>query len=287
MTLLNASNGVFPFASGTLSGAAGALNFNNTTVLRLTLTGDTSGTFSTPTNIPTLEDGQRMFLAVELVQDATGGRTIDLATLFGFADTTTGLPALVDLAPNAVNIVELAVSRVGGVNIYTANFVPGIVAEQIVAGTVSRDFLPVATGTDAGIVTLANGSGAAARGNHTHEVILASPIDVQMSGGGILTNGDYDLVETASAGRIVRLTKMRWQGGTSPTGTVSLKIDNTVVTGTGTAVISTASGDSDATAANTFVARQTLRATLSGITGNPTRLTGYAHYAYNTQPWAG
>lgn len=288
LTLRSASRGVYFDTSSSVSGAVSTLDFANEPILRLTVTGALTGSFTfPPLNIPDLDaDNQSIVLTVVFIQDGTGGHTIDLDTLFLNAgvENIFGLP-LVDEAANGVSVVDLVARREAAAITYSVYFPQSFDAAQIVSGTISSDRLPSATDVAAGVVTLSAGSSAAAAGNHTHPAPLPARITIRMSDGSTLTNGDYDLLDMPSAGTVIRLSGLRLYGTGTPTATVTAKISGSAVTGTGTAVSETLSTDSDATAANTFVARQILQINIAAITGTPTMLTGYMHYTSNTSAW--
>lgn len=290
LKLKNAARGVCYESSATISGAVGSLDFANEVIKRFTVTGDLTGSFAfPPSNTPTLEaDNQSVVLTVVFIQDAIGGHTISLNTLFAnFIDPSPeGLP-LVDVTPNGVTVVDIVARRVGGATTFSVYFAPTFDATQIVSGTMLAARLPTATSVASGIVMLAAGSGAAATGNHTHPVYQVARVTIRMSDGGVIPNGDYELLDMPTSGTVIRLAKLKFIGTSTPTGTVTAKISGTLVTGTGTSVTETESADAAATAANTFVARQLLQLNISAVTGAPTMLTGYIHYTINTEVWAG
>jgi hypothetical protein len=289
LNLINASRGVYFDSSASISGPVGNLDFSGAPIKRFTVTGDLSGSFNMPPiGVPTLgANSQSVVLTVLFIQDATGGHVIDLDTLFS------GIPEAlklgntdVDDGPGAVTVVDLVMRRnEGGVISYTANFAPSFDAAQIETGVFLPDRLPYATGSAAGAVILAAGSSGAARGNHRHLQPFCKTITIVMSGGGAIPNGDYTLEDVPTSGTVLRLTGLRWSGGTSPTGTVTAKIATTLVTGTGTAVNQTPSTDANATAANTFVARQVLSVNVSAVAGSPTMLSGFLHYTLLGDAW--
>lgn len=291
LTLINASRGVYYESASTISGAVGVLDFQGHPIKRFTVTGNLSGAFTMPpAGTPDLAaNGQSVVLTIYFVQDATGGHTVPLDTLFGNipADLRLGL-ADYDDSPGGVTVVDLVKRRDGaGVVTYTANFTPAFDASQIVTGTFSPALLPAATTTDRGGVLIAPGELAAAAGNHRHHQTLAKRITIIMSGGGTIPNGDYGLEDAPVSGTVVRLTGVQLWGGTSPTATVTAKIGTTLVTGTGTAATATASSDANATSSNTFVARQVLSVNVASVAGSPTMLTGYLHYTLLNEPWTG
>lgn len=291
LTLTNASRGVYFDTSGTLSGAVGTLDFQGAPIKRLTVTGDLSGSFTMPPDgTPDLAaNGQSVVLSIYFIQDGVGGHAIPLDTLFANIPESLRLGNTdYDDSPGGVTVVDLVKRRneSGSVS-YTANFSPAFDAGQIVTGIFDPARLPAATTSTYGAVVIANGSLAAAAGNHTHYQTLSKRITIVMSGGGAIPNGDYDLEDAPADGTVVRLTGLAWTGGTTPTGTVTAKIGTTLVTGTGTAVTTTPSVDANATASNTFVARQMLRVTVSAVAGSPTMLSGFMHYTVLNNAWAG
>lgn len=287
LKLGNAARGVVYDTSASISGAVTTLDFAGEPIKRFTVTGALSGSFTfPPLNMPTLDaDNQSIILTVVFFQDGTGGHAILLETLFANADVLLGT-ALVDDTANGVTSVDIVARRAAGVTTYAVYFSESFDAGQIETGTMSGARLPTATSVTPGIVTLAAGSGAAAAGNHTHPVPVPARITIRMSDGSILTNADYDLLDMPTSGTVLRLSGLRFYGTGTPTGTVTAKISGTQVTGTGTSVSETPSTDSNASAANTFVARQILQINIAAITGTPTLLTGYLHYTLNTSAWS-
>jgi hypothetical protein len=278
-------------SSATLSGEVSTLDFAGAPIRRYTVTGDLSGSFTMPPDgVPTLAaDGQSVVLTIYFIQDGTGGRAIPLDTLFANVPPELRLGSTdYDDGPNAVTLVDLVMRRgTGGAITYTANFSPAFDASQIESGVFHTDRLPYATDTTPGAVTLAPGPSGAAVGDHRHHQTFCKLITVLMSGGGAIPNGNYTLEDVPAAGTVVRLTGLRWVGGTSPTGTVTARIDTTLVTGTGTAVNQTPSVDANASAANTFVARQVLSVNVASVAGSPTMLTGFMHYTLLGNAWTG
>lgn len=288
LNLLAASNGVVLDTSSSVSGAQTTLDFQGCVIKRFTVTGDLTGSYTfPPSNIPELAaDGQSVILSIFYFQDATGGHSIPLDTLFVNAEPYVLGEYTVDESPGGVTVVDIVARRASGVTSYTVNLAPTFDAGQITTGILDAAVLPTATDVAPGIVTLAPGSGGAAAGDHTHAINLAGRITVEMSNGGAIPNDDYTLIDVPTAGTVVRLAGLRLFGGTNPVATVSAKISGATVTGTGTNVVSTAeSADSNATAANTFVARQKLQVNVAAVAGSPTLLTGYLHYTLTTQPW--
>lgn len=289
LNLLAASNGVVLDTSSSISGAQTTLDFQGCVIKRFTVTGDLSGSYTfPPSNIPELAaDGQSVILSIFYFQDATGGHSIPLSTLFSNAQPNVLGEFITDESPGGVTVVDIVARRAGGVTTYTVNLAPTFDAGQITSGVLTAAVLPVATDALAGVVTLSPGSGGAAKGDHTHAITLCGRITLEMSNGGAITNGDYTLIDVPTSGTVVRLTGLQLFGGTNPVATVSAKISGTTVTGTGTNVVSTsASADANATAANTFVARQLLQVNVASVAGSPTLLSGYLHYTLTTQPWS-
>lgn len=285
-----AIEGVIRDSEISLSGAVGGLNFSGLAILRANVTGNLSGVFTwPPTNIPVLEaTNQSVVLSVVFVQDNTGGRTIDLEALFAGAGAQNiyGLP-LVDDSPGGQTQVDIIARRSGSTTAYTVLLAPLLDAGQIGSGIIDAALLPVATGVDPGVVTLANGSGSAASGNHTHATWLPIRFTIEANGAA-LTSGDFDLHDMPASGTVIRMTGVVLTGTGSPTATLTVKISGSPVTGTGTAATAlSASGDANATLGNTFVARQKVQISMTITGGTVNMATGSIHCSVNSEPWAG
>lgn len=288
LKLSAASRGAIYDTSASISGAAGTIDFAGNSILRLTVTGNLTGSFTwPPVNFPALAaDAQSIVLSIAFLQDATGGRVISLPTLFENAGEANiyGVP-LVDEAPGGVTVVDIIARRVSGTVGYTVLFSPGIDASQIITGSIPVNILPAATTSTSGVVTLAAGSTGAAAGDHVHHMPLVSRVTLKGEGTNI-TTGDYELLDMPSAGVITRLTGFILVGTGTPTATLSAKISGATVTGTGTSANATAaSTDSNATAANVFVARQKLQLAVTVTAGTVSMITGYIHYTMISNPW--
>lgn len=83
-------------------------------------------------------------------------------------------------------------------------------------------------------------------------------------------NADHVLQDMNYAGTITRITDVRLIGGSAPTATVTIKINSTAVTGISVAATTGYSGDSAASALNTFAVRDVLALTIASWTGTPT-----------------
>lgn len=286
LTVGGVSLGVHADSAQTISGAVGSLDFGGASWKRFTVTGNLSGSFSfPPLNVPTILDGQRYTFGIEFRQDATGGRTVNLAQLFQNAQTDGA--AVANTAPNGVTLVLLTARRESGVTTYTASFPPAIDGAQITTGVVPVARIQSATTGQPGVVQIGTGSGTAAAGNHVHPHAESKTFKIFKSTFAALDAGDYPLCPDLNfSGSVVRLTKVKLHGGASPTATVTLKIGGSTITGISVAADDTESADSDATANNTFVARQGITLALAGVSGSPVMIEGVLHLTHIGNPVA-
>lgn len=286
-TLAGVAVGIHSDSAQTISGAVGTLDFAGKATKRFTVTGNLSGAFTfPPSNVPALgTDGDRVTLEIEFIQDGTGGRQMDLSALFVGANKRVGVSAP-DLAANGVTVVLLELRRASGAVTYTAHLSPTVDGVQI-TGTIPAARVQAGAVGQVGVLALGPGSGAAAPGNHVHVFRESKAFRLRMSDGSALVAGDYDIVEDLNtAGTLVRLTKVKLHGGTTPTATVTAKIDTTAVSGISIAATGSPSADDDATGANAFTARQALKLTLASVTGSPTMVSGVAHINHTGEPAA-
>lgn len=286
-TLSGVMAGVHSVAKQTLTGAVGVLDFGGSTVKRFSLTGNITGAFTfPPQNVPTVAtDNYRLVLAVEFEQDGSGGRTMNLATLFAGADSLEGTSAP-DLSPNGVTRVLLVADRASGAVTYTANLSPTIDGAQITSGTIPVTRIQDASTTQKGVIQIGTGPGGAAAGNHVHSIPDARPFVIRRSDGGTLVTGIEDILsDVPFGGTILRLTKTRLLGDTAATATVAIRIDTSNVTGAAGNITGAAlSGDMTATGANSFNDRQAIRINVTAITGTPKTLIGMLHFTRNGLP---
>lgn len=285
-TLTGVMAGVHREASQSLTGAVGTLDFNGATVKRFTLSGNITGAFTfPPVNTPEIiNPDYRLILIVELAQDTTGGRTMDLQALFANANAREGVSAP-NLAPGGVTQVLIVARRQGDTITYTANLSPTIDGAQITAGTIPIARIQDATSTQKGVIQIGGGSGGAAAGNHVHPQPDTRSFRIYRQDGGTIVNEASDIFADVSfSGTIIRATKLQLMGDAAATANIAITIDASAVTGASGAVTATASGDMTAIGANTFSERQAIRITISDITGTPKELRGVLHYTRTGLP---
>lgn len=283
VTLANVSAGIHYLSTATLTGAVGSLDFSGTTWKRFNVTGNLSGSFTfPPLNVEVMGTNDLQFiLVVEFQQDATGGRTIPLNTLFANATAIVGVDAP-DLTPNGITQVLLVAQRVAGATTYTANLPPSIDGAQVIRGTIPIARIQAGSASQAGVLQIGTGAGGAAAGNHIHPITDSKHFTFRMSDGSVLTDGDYPILsDVPYSGTIVRLTDVYTEPAAS-TATVFVKVDSTAVTGTTTAATDTESADADATAANTYVGRQKIA--LNVVTTTATMVAGTIHHTRAGSP---
>ena len=157
--------------------------------------------------------------------------------------------------------------------------IPDLPGTKITSGTIPVARIQDGTTGQKGVVQIGTTSSQVAAGNHIHSILRAVPFIIFESGGTAISNGDYAILsDVPTAGTVVRLTDTYLVGGSSPTGTVAVKIGSTAVTGiSAVAIDDTPSADADATAANTFSARAAINLTISGLSGSPVMLRGMLH----------
>lgn len=162
--------------------------------------------------------------------------------------------------------------------------IPDLSGAKITSGTIPIARIQDGTTGQKGVVQIGTSSAQVSAGNHVHASVRAVPFVIFQSGGTAITNGDYTVLsDVPTAGTIVRLTDAYLSGGTTPTGTIAVKIGSTEVTGiSAVAIDETPSADADATAANTFSARAAINVTLSSLSGSPVMMRGMLHISTNT-----
>lgn len=280
VTLGNIADGIEQFTEITTSGAQAALDFNLKPVLRINVTGALSGAYANPpTDVPTLPANTTEFVyVIEYTQDATGGHAIPLATLFAnYAQE--GVAAAANTTPDKPTLVFLIGRKSGaGVVTYSVSFPPAIAGEQITFGTIPVARIQAASTGAPGVIQIGTTGTAAAAGNHVHTVSDSKKFVVDKSDGSALTAGDYPILEDVNFTGVVTLwTKVQLLGGTTPTATVSMKINSTTITGTSLSATGTASGDGVATTGNRYALREGLYLNIASPTGSFTRVTGIVH----------
>lgn len=282
ISLAGVSTGVHDYATATAAGAVGTLDFGGTSWLYITMTENLTGAFANPPlNVPTLAANQLQgFLGIVFIQDETGGRTGDLNALFG--NYTRDGVSVIDPNAGQPTLVIMTMKRVGDATTYSVSMPPGFDGAQIARGTVPAARLPLGTAAAAGILQLGSSSAAAAAGNHTHQWQDTRQFRIRGSDGGALTAGDVDIYsDMYGGGEIVRLAKVATDVGTL---TLTMKINATPVTGISLAVTTTPSGDSTATAAKTWVDRNSIRFTIASPAGGATEINGSLHLLHTGLP---